>query len=367
MANRTIDPRLRQLYADGIPVYSISRLDCINRCMYEAYLSYIKKEKSEQNIYALLGTRIHDTLEEIMNNKASVDDLLPAMQDELNDADMFGYSFPKMPDGSDLIREGWIKNMTHFCETYTAPKGTFITEEFVLYKTPKGRWIQGYLDLQKIIKSDIIQIFDYKTSTLYKGEELKEHGRQLILYALAKEQEGYNVKTVAWIFLKYVDVEFYGKKTPKSKDKSLIKKTIERKKIGRELSRYVAEDMREAGYDDTDIELAIDELIATNKTDSLPAEIKSLYKIRPCVCNYPLTDELRQECIDYIDGTIDRWEAAKDFPPRSFTKTNKIGKTVPDVFFCTQLCGYGKKCTPLRDYLDAEFANDAGDDDDLFG
>ena len=367
MGSRQIDPRLQKLYDEGTPVYSISRLDCMNRCMYEAYLTYVKHEKGEQNIYALLGTKIHDKLEELMNGEATEADLLPAMQEELADADMFGYSFPKMADGSDGIRNGWVKNMTHFCETYQAPKGKFITEEFVLYQTPKGRWIQGYLDLQKVTKGGILQIFDYKTSTAYKGEEIKEHGRQLVLYALAKEQEGHKVNSVSWIFLKYVELIFEGKKTPKSKEKTPIRKAVERKKIGTELSRHVADEMRERGYDELDIEVALDELVKTNKIDHLPDEIKSLYKIIPYVCTYPLTEESRQECIDYIDETIDRWEAATDYPPKEFTRMNKIGKSVPDVFFCTQLCGYGKKCQYLRDYLDSQGDFKSDDDDDLFG
>lgn len=365
MSERTIDPRLQKLYDEGTPVYSISRLDCINRCPYEAYLTYVKHEKGEQNIYALLGTRIHDVLEQIMNNEATESDLLPAMTEELDDAALFGYEFPKDSKGNDTIRNGWIANMTNFCETYRAPKrGTFKTEEFVLYKTPNNHYVQGYLDLQKLMRNDIISIFDYKTSTLYKGDDLKEHGRQLVLYALAKEQEGFQVRSVNWIFLKYVEITLNGKKTARSKEKTEIKKVCERRKIGQELSRFVADDLRDLGYGELDIQDICESLEETNKVKMLPEEIKDLYRIVPYVCNYELTDELRRECIDYIDGTIDRWESMTEYPPKDFAIASKTGKVKEDTFFCSQLCGHNKKCPYIKAYFDKKLSAEV--DDDLF-
>lgn len=204
MGERIINEKLKELYDNDIPVYSISRLDTINNCMYEAYKTYIKHEKGLQNVYALLGGKIHDVLEAIVNNNATKDDLLPAMNAELEDLEMMNLEFPKDRNGGDSIKEGWVTNITHFCNTYEAPAGKFDTEQFFLYKTPKGRFLQGYIDLLQKNEDGTISIFDYKTSSMYKGEDIKAHGRQLITYALAKEQEGYKVDKVAWIFLKYV-------------------------------------------------------------------------------------------------------------------------------------------------------------------
>lgn len=360
MAERKIDPRLQALYDADVPVYSISRLDCMNRCLYEAKLTYIDKDRGDENIYALLGTRIHDTLERLMNNEATEADLLPAMEDELADADMFGYEFPKDSKGGDSIREGWIANMTHFCKTYRKPRGAYRTEQFFLYKTPKNRYLQGYIDLTYIRQDGTMIVFDYKTSTAYKGEAVKEHGRQLVLYALGLEQQGYKVKAISWIFLKYVEIRFSGKKKPNSKERSDISKVVERRKIARELERYVRDDLTELGYDDFDMQLIIDKMLEQNE---LPPQVRDRYKILPYVCQYELSDETRQECIDYIDSTIDKWETLTEYPPKKFTQPTKYGKERPDTFYCTQLCSHGKRCPYIKEYLDTSLG---GDEDDLF-
>ena len=361
MADRQIDPRLQELYDLNVPVYSISRLDCINRCLYEAKLTYMDKIKGRENIYALLGTRIHDVLEKLMRDEAKESDLLPAMQSELSDCDLFGYEFPKDSRGEDTIRNSWISDMTHFCEHYERPKGKFTTESFFLYKTPKGRYLQGYIDLTKIRTDGKLSVFDYKTSTSYKGEGLKEHGRQLVLYALGLEQQGYVVNSIAWIFLKYVEVRFVGRKTPKSKEKTPLIKVMERRKIAQELERHVRDDLAEIGLDDLFIEDTIDTMLQNNE---LPKAVQERYKIIPYVCKYDLTDETRRECIEYIDATIDKWENLTDYPPKKFTQTTRSGKERPDTFYCTQLCGHGDKCPYIKEYLETYMGDD--DEDNLF-
>ena len=366
---REIDPRLKELYDKGVPIYSISRIDSINNCLYGAYLTYKLHKKGSNNVYAIMGGKIHDILEGITNGENTEEDLLPAMQAELEDMDTLDISFPKDAKGGDSIREGWITDMEHFCTTYKAPKSKNLsTEELFIYQTSKGYYLQGYIDLQNLKKKGL-DIYDYKTSTLYKGEDLKAHGRQLVIYQMGKEQEDKQVDSVAWIFLKYVDVEFMGYKTAKSKEKTLLTKTIERKKIGTELEKYVERDLIDAGYDEFDTEIYLNEFKKTNKFECLPKEIQTGYKMKPCVLKYEVTDEVKQECEDYINTTIEMWESlgddVKNYPPRSFTKTQKNGKVVSNIFFCTQLCSHGKECPYLRDYLDTLDKTD-NEDDDLF-
>ena len=362
MAQRQLDPRLKELYDKDIPVYSISRIDCINRCPYEAKLTYINKDRGDQNIYSLLGTRIHDVLEKLMNDEATEADLLPAMKDELEDADLFGYDFPKDSRGESTIRGSWVANMTHFCNTYRRPVGDFKTESFFLYKTPKNRYLQGYIDLTKTRSDGTLSVYDYKTSTVYKGEDLRDHGRQLVLYALGLEQQGYTVHSVAWIFLKYVEVRFTGRKTQKSKEKTEISKILERRKIVKELERYITDDLRELGLDELSIELTINTAIQNNE---IPEEVKDRYKIIPYVCQYELSDETRRDCVEYIDSTIDWWETTKCYPPKSFTQKTKQGKERPDTFYCAQLCSHGKQCIYLKEYFETSTSGE-DDDEDLF-
>ena len=48
-----------------------------------------------------------------------------------------------------------------------------------------------------------IDIIDYKTSTMYKGEKQVLHSYQLILYAICLENMGFKINKVGWNFLKY--------------------------------------------------------------------------------------------------------------------------------------------------------------------
>ena len=99
-------------------MYSISRLDCINRCIYEAYRTYVLDERGDKNIYTVLGSTIHECLENIVAGNATEADLLPAMENDLENVGLFGLEFPKDQKGEDSIRINWIKDMTHFCKTY---------------------------------------------------------------------------------------------------------------------------------------------------------------------------------------------------------------------------------------------------------
>jgi hypothetical protein len=328
-------------------------------------LNYIKKYQGIDGIYAILGSMIHDTLENITNGKASESDLMPTLEKELQNLDILGIDFPNAK-----TRENWIKDMIHFCKTYVKPKGDFTTEEFLLYKVDDINYIQGYADLIKHYKNDpkTISIYDYKTSTNFDGEDLIKAGRQLVIYALAKEQEGYKVKEVAWIMLKYCEVSFMGKTRSNSKNDSLITKIVNRGKLINELKPYLQHDLENMGYDDFDIEMMIDNALKNNSFDNLPDEIKGKYIVKPYVRKYEITDEVIKETLTFIKNMIEKYESKSvneaDWKPRKFTKTTKSGEK-DDTFYCISLCSFFKICPHIHKYLelkDLAFSNE----EDLF-
>ena len=170
------------------------------------------------------------------------------------------------------------------------------------------------------------------------------------------EQAGLEVKQVAWIFLKYVEIRFMGKKTVKSKEKTEISKVVERCKIGSEMAKYVEQVMIEQGFDEVDIEIALNEFKAINSFSILPESVRTEFKMLPYVCKYEVTDEVKKECEEYIDNTIEKWESLGDdeenYPPLQFTKTKKNGGTTLDLFYCQRLCGHSKTCKYLHDFID---------------
>lgn len=228
--------------------------------------------------------------------------------------------------------------MEHFCNNFVPPKGNFITEQLVLYDLGSDRWVQGYIDLIKQNSDGTLSIYDWKTSTNFTKTDLVHHGRQLVFYALAKESEGYKVKEVAWIMLKYAEVKFMGKKRANSKEKTEITKVVNRGKLISELKNYLEADLDELGFDEIDIEFLIKEALETNSLNKMPDAIKNAYTIKPYVRKYEITDELKAETINYLNEMADRFEQLDPndktvWLPREFTKKSKDGKEKPDTFF----------------------------------
>lgn len=367
IGERITDPRLQELFDNNKNVYSISKLNTIENCEYEAWLTYKRKQRGTDGIYGILGGKTHDTLENIMCNKATKSDLLPALQDELADLDLLNIDFPKDFRGGTLIRDNWMAAMTHFCNNFVRPNGKFTTEEFILFQFGDNRWIQGYIDLIRHNKDKSLTILDWKTSTDFNKEDLMHHGRQLVVYAIAKESEGYKVKSVAWIMLKYVEVSFTGKARSNSKNKTELVKILNRGKLLKELKSYIESDLCDLGYDEIDIEIMLNEAIDSNSFDTLPQEIKDKYKIKPYVREYELTDELRAETLLYINEMANRFESKsddeKDWVHRKFTKTNGKGEEKDDSFYCNALCNHRKTCPHIKKYNELRLLTKQSDDE----
>lgn len=343
-------------------MYSFSKLSTIENCPYEAYLTYKQHNRGAASVYGILGGCIHDKLEEIMNGEAEESDLRKALESDLEQLELLGLSFPKDYKGGDSIKDNWVADMSHFVDNFEKPEGKFETEEFLLYKIDDDHYIQGYADLVRIDSDDGAEqsIFDWKTSSMYNKEDFLHHGRQLVIYALAKEQAGIKINEVAWIFLKYVDVTFMGKKRANSKTKTEMTKTINRRKIVYELERYIRDDLIDAGYDEFDIEMIMIDALEKNSLDPLPEEVRSNYTIKQCVVNYELTDEIKNECREYINKMINMFESLgpreSDWKPREFMKENKYGTMKEDIFFCTYLCGQRYDCKHLADFFEQKKA-----------
>lgn len=353
MAKREVDPRLKKLFDEKKQVYSISKANTIEECLFEAYNTYVLHKKGVNGIYGVLGTKIHDKLQEIIEGTATEAELPDVLNQELLDLSMLGIEFPKDFKGNDTIRNNWVADMKHFCQTFKAPSGKFTTEELVIYPLSEDRYVQGYIDLIRHNPDGTISIYDWKTSTDFKAADLLHHGRQLIFYALAKEHDGFKVRDVSWIMLKYCEVTFMGKKRANSKEKSKITKVISRGKLISELRNHIEYDLTELGYDELDIEFMIKTALDNNSFDSLPEEIQKKYTVKPYVRKYDLTDELKAEAVNYLNDMADKFEAldpddASQWPPRSFVRINGKGNESEDTFFCNNLCNFRNTCIHIK-------------------
>lgn len=362
IAQREADERLEKLKQQGAHLYSISKRDSINTCLYKTFLGYIEYAKSIPNIYSIMGSKVHDTLEMIIAGEKTSDDLLPALNSELEDAAIFGFDFPRDRNGGNSIRDNWIKNMQHFCTNFIPPKGQFTTEELFIYPLGNNRYVRGYIDLVQHHKDGSISIWDWKTSSQFSKETLLEHGRQLVMYALAKEAEGYTVRTTGWIMLKYVEISFTGKQRKNSKTETKITKICDRHKIAQTLKEYVAADLQARGFDEIDTDFYIYEMVKTNSLENLPPSVKDKYSIKPYVRRYEVTDRLKDETLSYITQQADLFESLPR-DDKSRWKPQQINKQTE--FFCKYLCDYKQQCEYLAAYL-AEKEQEKALDENLF-
>lgn len=341
----------------------------MEQCPYSAYISYVDKDRGEDNVYSILGGEIHDILEKIMNCEATTDDIPGVLINGLEKVEELGLKFPKDFKGGDAIEKKWVGDMTHFAENFKKPKGDFSTEEFLIYKVDDDTYIQGYADLIRSNDDGTQSILDWKTSSLYRGDALEHAARQLIIYAMAKEQEGIEIDKIAWVFLKYVEITFMGKKRSNSKNETKITKVCNRSKLYDEMKGYVENDLEKAGYNDVEIELYLDDVKENGTLDTLPDAVKSKYTIKPYVLEYELNDKTRAETRAYIDKMVEEFRSrggdSKMWEPRKLTKTNRYGKETDDTFFCNVLCNHRKKCKYIQEHNILRAAEKL-DDDDLF-
>ena len=367
MGQRKQDERIEALYRQGIHPYSISKLNAIDGCLREAYFTYMLHDRGKKNIYGIMGSKIHDVLEHIYNQEATGEDLLPALESELSDAAMFGVDFPKDFRGGDTIRNNWIGDMTHFCENFNLDvPGIPKTEQLIIYKVNDERYLIGYVDLTMIIDEEkkIVDIYDFKTSSLFKEKDLVSHGRQLVLYGMAMEQAGYKVRNLAWIMLKYVVLEYDGYKRINSKNRTHITKIIPRHKIWNELRVPLRRDLEESGMSDMDIDVKLWETEEhLNEFDG--AQYASNFKFNNYIQYYPFTESNQQEVLNYINEQADKFEELQGKPKSEWIPV-EIGKG--QEFYCNSLCGHRDHCETLLDYRgDKEEKEDgARDTDDLF-
>lgn len=354
MAAREVAPELQKLFDEGAEVYSISRLNCINQCEYQAYLSYIEEAPKKNNVWASLGGKIHDALEKCVRDKADESIIKDAIQAELENLDILGIDFPLDRNGNPTLRNNWIANMTKFAEEFKTPKGKFETEKLVLLNWTNNIWIQGYIDLIRHDKDGSVYILDWKTSSQFDKAHLVEAGRQLVLYALAMQKEGYKVSRVSWVMLKYC-ITTWIQKNGKPKEK-----ISEWRNYIKDLRNVLEKRLSDMGYDEVDIDALLFQAEKENSMDCLPEDLRTQFKTRPYVRDYELTEEVIDECKQYIDSSIAKYHECgtdeKKFKPCNIEKES---------FFCSSLCDFSDSCKYWKDYCE-QFKSKQEDEDDLF-
>lgn len=332
MAKEEIQEQLNALKEQGKVVYSISRLNTFNSCEYCYHLTYNLKLPQVQNPYAVLGGEIHDCLEGIYNGVKSEEDLKATLDNGLLKCELFDIRFP-----SENIKDNWVKDMKHFVTNFKKLDGEFITEKGFIYEL-EGILIQGFIDAIVTVNNET-KVLDWKTSSTFTGDKLRDAGRQLVLYKTAIESlEGINVTKSGWDMLKYVEVCYNGRT-----------KICSRRNWVKDISKMIATDLKRLKVDPLIAGMYIEQALLNNNLDGMPDEIKSKYQIRDCIVYYDITEERVQECNSYIINTVNKIESKDKNNDDDWKHTEINGKTL---FFCQQLCGQRENCKFLKQHLD---------------
>lgn len=324
----------------GRKIYSISRLSSFENCQYGYHLNYNLKKDGVQNIYAHLGTKVHDMLELMQFGKLKNEDALNQFRMAVFESTtVLGYKFP-----SDKVRDNFISCIEHFLTNYSPIPAKEFRSELEFFTEIEGHVLVGYIDGVILTNDGTIEVIDYKTSSKYTKQNLDEHGMQLVLYAMALEQEfGAKVEKVKWNMLKYCCVSWQGATKPRQS-------FCQRNEVVKAIRNEIKKDLRALGKNESEIELILDTAQAKNDMSMLPETIQNKYSISDGFVEYTLNDETREILRTFVRNTVAEIEGKNpnndlDWKPKEISKNNS--------FFCSVLCDHKSNCYAYKEYMES--------------
>lgn len=283
-------------YGEKFPIWSYSKVSGIRACVWEYYLGRIKKMKGDSNIYSILGTSAHDILEGLYNDEIKYENMVDKFESDYLEVQMSDYKFSNDDERHEKMAEEYHDDICDFFQTHKVIPHKVLTERLVWIDV-NGNVFLGYVDGMFKDSEGFYHIVDWKTSTLYKGEQVYEHQKQLLLYALSLNQLGIPIDKIkiCWNFLKYTNVNFahmisvtYTETTPKeTKEKTTTCLRSEWvSKVKTQLKKDIISNYEKHGLEvpkAKDLKAMIDECIDTNSLSTLPKEVQDLYVLSDVV------------------------------------------------------------------------------------
>lgn len=268
--------------------YSFSRISMYKTCPHSYFKRYILKEKGDDSIFTLAGTSTHNAVENIQEGKLTNDEALREWMDEMEFHSILGYEFV-----SEKTEKNFKESIKHYIKNFKKIDGDVEVEKEITVDI-NGYRLKGFIDFL-VKKGNHVEIYDLKTSTIYKQKDLEHYKHQLIIYALAMQSLGYVVDKIGWIFMKYATIN------GKRKEKHILR----------------------------------NELIDENYKD--------------CIIFYELTEETIQDTIDWVTDTIKEIESKDDLFDEWEQNQEK--------FYCTKLCCFKNECPCALELRDNYFRN----------
>lgn len=327
-------------------IYSYSRISTYLSNPWAYKMNYLEKVGADtSNVYTIIGTIVHDLLEDYYNGKYKYEELADKFQEKIME---WRLEYPQHTFMSTNVETNYLIDVAHYFDNFIPLKGKVVTEEpiKIVFKSDKDKnyVFVGYADAMKATVDKEgnrnVYIFDFKTSSKsgFSGAKLIDKGRQLLLYGIGIQQR-FKLPTenihVMFDMAKYAQVK-YKLKTGKWSKTQLI----ERKEIVDKRDKQIRGYLTELEYDFFEIDELMEKSIAENTFEYLPKEVMDNLVISNAYIEVPFTDETVKETTEWAIDNIDELEVKekgnweKEFP------LPDISEGSPDAFFYRNLA-YG--------------------------
>lgn len=323
--NNKQSDKVKELRANKVKLWSFSELEQWNGCQLSYKLQRIDRVPQLHSSYSFYGSLAHDIQESYVLGNIEYKDMLKQFKTKLERLKTLGVLLPKDRKGGLTIQENYEKCLKdYFRHNYTEISKDVRVEVEVLNQIGE-HWILGYIDYLKINRKEngkfYVDIIDFKTSTIFTKDEMKDKARQLILYKILLEKSFPNivVEKVGWDFMKYVNVYYNSKSSKKSRKDNYIEP-------------YYDKLIEELGEDK---EKEIQKWI---RTKTIPKEYQYLLNVQNCYVYYFVTQEDIDDITTYVENTTKDIQAtieSGEFSNRDYAN---------EQFFCDNLCGFREKC-----------------------
>lgn len=366
LANEELDKIKKKFNVNRI--WSYSRINTFQTSPYEYLLKYIKHTPSDKtdSIYVCTGSLGHDILDKFYENKIKYEDMIT----EFNDGwtvyrEISQLKFDRTNESRDVnIAEKYKINLQHFFNNHTVYKYKLLIEKPIIINVNKNIFV-GYADAVFKDAEENYHIVDFKSSSIFTGNTLKEHSTQLLLYAYGLSQM-INIPIdkikCCFNFLKYCTIKY-------QQSNGTVKiRNVERYKLGESLQSNLKVWIKKLGYADQ-MDSMLKEVIDTNGIKCLPKDLQNMYKITDCHTYIDVSQESIDKLVEEITNVI------KDINLRESdydkTKSDKCfwdseESIKEQSYYFANLCSYSANLhKPYKDYLDKLEASKNGGD--MFG
>jgi len=288
-------------------LWSFSRFNCFRTSPYEYYLKYIEHAETDRAncVYGCMGGMAHDILEKFYTGDIKYADIINEFEDSWLTTQIAGLKFDRNNEESnEKIGIKYYDNLKHFFLNYKPLPYKMTNEQFITIKVGKYHF-QGYIDAVFKDEDEIVNILDYKTSTIYTGAKIEKESAQLLLYALGLNQMGvpWDKLKICWNFLKYATVDV------KQAKGDFNTRNIARNEIGFKLKSSAKMWLKKDGYSEEEIEEYLQLLTEMNNIECLPKSVHDKFIVRDCYVYVDITPEmierLKTEIISTLDHIVD--------------------------------------------------------------